>query len=81
MSVIVSIPTILRPHTGGEKRVSAEGATLAAVITDLEANYSASPSGGFGQPASCIASSTSMSTTRTCGSPAAWTPRSPTVTR
>ncbi len=40
MSVIVSIPTILRPHTGGEKRVSAEGATLAAVITDLEANYS-----------------------------------------
>ena len=40
MSVSVSIPTILRPHTGGEKRVSAEGATLAAVITDLEANYS-----------------------------------------
>jgi sulfur-carrier protein len=40
MSVTVSIPTILRPHTGGEKRVSADGATLADVISDLEANYS-----------------------------------------
>ena len=40
MAVSVSIPTILRPHTGGEKRVSAEGATLAAVISDLESNYS-----------------------------------------
>lgn len=39
MSVTVSIPTILRPHTGGEKRVTADGATLAAVIDDLEANY------------------------------------------
>ncbi len=40
MSVIVSIPTILRPHTGGEKRVTATGDTLQAVIADLEANYS-----------------------------------------
>jgi molybdopterin converting factor small subunit len=40
MSVTVSIPTILRPHTGGEKRVSANGDTLGAVISDLEANYS-----------------------------------------
>lgn len=40
MSVEVSIPTILRGHTGGEKRVSANGATLGAVIADLEANYS-----------------------------------------
>ncbi len=40
MSVEVSIPTILRGHTGGEKRVSASGATLHAVIADLEANYS-----------------------------------------
>lgn len=40
MSVSVSIPTILRPHTGGEKRVSANGATLAAVISDLESNFS-----------------------------------------
>lgn len=40
MSVTVSIPTILRTHTGGEKRVSASGATLGDVITDLEANHS-----------------------------------------
>lgn len=39
MSVTVSIPTILRPHTGGEKRVPASGDTLAAVIGDLEANH------------------------------------------
>ena len=36
----MSIPTILRTHTGGEKRVSATGDTLQAVISDLEANYS-----------------------------------------
>ena len=40
MSVSVSIPTILRTHTGGEKRVTAEGETLQAVISDLESNYS-----------------------------------------
>ncbi|ORW10250.1 MoaD/ThiS family protein [Mycobacterium kyorinense] len=40
MSVTVSIPTILRTHTGGEKRVEASGNTLKAVISDLEANYS-----------------------------------------
>ena len=40
MTVSVSIPTILRTHTGGEKRVTASGDTLEAVITDLEANYS-----------------------------------------
>ena len=40
MSVTVSIPTILRPHTGGEKRVEASGDTLHAVISDLEANHS-----------------------------------------
>jgi molybdopterin synthase sulfur carrier subunit len=39
MSVTVSIPTILRPHTGGEKRVTAQGATLAEVIADLESNH------------------------------------------
>lgn len=39
MNVTVSIPTILRPHTGGQKRVSARGDTLAAVIGDLETNY------------------------------------------
>ena len=39
MTVTVSIPTILRPHTGGEKRVTASGETLQAVISDLESNY------------------------------------------
>lgn len=39
MSATVSIPTILRGLTGGEKRVSAAGATLAAVIADLEAHH------------------------------------------
>jgi len=39
MSVTVSIPTILRSHTGGEKRVNAHGTTLESVIADLEANY------------------------------------------
>ncbi|MFW0796491.1 MoaD/ThiS family protein [Gordonia sp. CPCC 205515] len=36
MPVTVSIPTILRPHTGGEKRVEASGATLSEVIDSLE---------------------------------------------
>ena len=40
MPVLVSIPTILRIHTAGEKRVSAAGDTLQAVISDLESSYS-----------------------------------------
>ena len=40
MTVTVSVPTILRSHTGGEKRVTASGDTLQAVISDLESNYS-----------------------------------------
>ncbi len=40
MSVSVRIPTILRTYTGGESEVKAEGATLAAVVADLETNYS-----------------------------------------
>ena len=40
MSVSVRIPTILRTYTGGESEVSAQGATLADVIDDLEANFS-----------------------------------------
>jgi molybdopterin synthase sulfur carrier subunit len=39
MSVEVRIPTILRTYTGGEKAVSAEGASLADVIADLDANH------------------------------------------
>jgi molybdopterin converting factor small subunit len=40
MAVSVRIPTILRTYTGGESEVSAEGETLAAVLDDLDANYS-----------------------------------------
>jgi molybdopterin converting factor small subunit len=40
MSVSVRIPTILRTYTGGESEVSAQGATLAEVLDDLESNYS-----------------------------------------
>ncbi len=39
MAVEVRIPTILRSYTGEQKAVTAEGATLAAVIDDLEANH------------------------------------------
>lgn len=36
MSVSVRIPTILRPFTDGASEVSAEGATLADVLDDLD---------------------------------------------
>ena len=39
MSIEVRIPTILRPYTTDQKSVEAEGATLSAVITDLDTNY------------------------------------------
>ena len=39
MSIEVRIPTILRPYTKDQKSVAAEGATLSAVIADLDAKY------------------------------------------
>jgi len=39
MAVEVRIPTILRPYTGGEKLVTAEGATLAEVIANLDVSH------------------------------------------
>ncbi len=39
MAVTVSVPTILRTHTNGSKRVEATGSTLAEVIDDLDANF------------------------------------------
>jgi len=39
MAIDVRIPTILRTYTDGEKAVSGEGATLAQLIDDLEANH------------------------------------------
>ncbi|MGH3685749.1 MAG: MoaD/ThiS family protein [Pseudonocardiaceae bacterium] len=40
MAVTVSVPTILRTHTGGEKSVQASGSTLGEVIEDLETRHS-----------------------------------------
>jgi sulfur-carrier protein len=39
MAIEVRIPTILRTYTGGEKAVTADGASLSALIDDLEANH------------------------------------------
>lgn len=39
MAIEVRIPTILRTYTGGEKSVNADGASLSALIDDLEANH------------------------------------------
>ena len=39
MAIEVRIPTILRTYTDGEKAVSADGASLAALIDDLEASH------------------------------------------
>jgi molybdopterin synthase sulfur carrier subunit len=39
MAVTVSIPTILRTHTGGQKSVEASGSTLSEIIDSLEANH------------------------------------------
>ncbi|WP_341925773.1 MoaD/ThiS family protein [Nocardioides psychrotolerans] len=39
MAIEVRIPTILRTYTGGEKAVSGDGASLSALIDDLEASH------------------------------------------
>lgn len=39
MAVTVSIPTILRTHTDGEKSVQASGGTVAEVINDLDSKH------------------------------------------
>ena len=39
MTATVRIPTILRTYTEGESEVSADGATLAEVLDDLDSNY------------------------------------------
>jgi len=40
MPVSVRIPTILRPHTGGEKSVTGRGETLRDLLADLESRHS-----------------------------------------
>jgi MoaD family protein len=39
MAIEVRIPTILRTYTGGAKAVEGSGATLAELLTDLEARH------------------------------------------
>ena len=39
MPVEVRVPTILRTYTAGEKVVSADGASLHAVVLDLDTRY------------------------------------------
>ena len=39
MSVTVRIPTMLRNLTDGQETVQAQGATVAAVIADIQARY------------------------------------------
>jgi molybdopterin converting factor small subunit len=38
-TVDIRIPTILRPHVGGAKTVSASGDTLGGLITDLTSRF------------------------------------------
>ena len=39
MSIEVRIPTILRPFTKDQKAVAASGASLTALITDLDSQF------------------------------------------
>ena len=82
MAIEVRIPTILRTYTDGAKAVNGEGATLPALIDDLEAQplRHQGPSRRT-RRRTCAASSTSTSTTRTSASPAGSAPRSATATR
>ena len=39
MAIEVRIPTILRTHTGGSKTVEGNGATLGALVDDIDAQH------------------------------------------
>ena len=39
MAIEVRIPTILRTHTGGSKTVEGSGATLGALVDDLDSKH------------------------------------------
>ena len=41
MAVIVKLPTVLRPHAGGERQVDAAGVTVGEVIGDLIGRFPA----------------------------------------
>lgn len=40
MAIEVRVPTVLRKHTAGERRVSGEGAHLRELIKDLDSRHS-----------------------------------------
>lgn len=39
MPVVVNVPTVLRPHAGGAKTLSGNGATVGEVLTGLISEY------------------------------------------
>lgn len=39
MAVVVRVPTVLRKHTGGEKAVEGDGATVKALLDDLRTRH------------------------------------------
>jgi sulfur-carrier protein len=39
MAIEVRIPTILRQYTGGEKQVTADGASLGSLVDDLDTKF------------------------------------------
>lgn len=39
MAIEVRVPTVLRDHTGGLKKVQGEGDTLGSLLDDLESRY------------------------------------------
>jgi sulfur-carrier protein len=39
VSVQVNLPTVLRPHAGGERTVAVDGGTVGEVLTTLVAQY------------------------------------------
>ena len=39
MSIDVRVPTVLRKHTGGEKKVAGDGATLRELVEDLATRH------------------------------------------
>ena len=64
----VLIPTPLRPYTGQQDAVEADGATVGDVLASLDARSTASCGGTCtATTASCGTSSTSTSTTTTSG--------------
>ena len=59
MAVTIKLPTILRKFADNEARVSADGATLAEVLKDLESRYPGSRRTSSQKTADYTGSSTS----------------------